>query len=214
MTIDKLHKNLKESWSKLNEKTSNGITYIVCDIQPEYEDYLSFVMRDFTKFLNKNHRKYDRIIFLYNGQDTMGMVSEKDLIQWYVNNGLSKNVLANAVFYDKGYAFFRYCIDNNISDEDTAALIRFMYDEKINDSRDIPEEVWEEFIKKYNKEDVKELLYQCNEMVNIPDLMTQLHPISTDIILTGGSLEECLKEVEIALMALEKEYTIDNNWTF
>jgi len=36
----------------------------------------------------------------------------------------------------------------------------------------------------------------------------------SNIVLTGGGIYECLKEVEIALMALDKSYQILNEFTY
>jgi len=51
-------------------------------------------------------------------------------------------------------------------------------------------------------------------MINIPDLMDFLKKYGTKIILCGGGIRECLKEVEIALMALDKNYNILTKYTY
>jgi hypothetical protein len=35
-----------------------------------------------------------------------------------------------------------------------------------------------------------------------------------NIVLSGGGINECLKEVEIALKALKKPYQVDKNYTY
>ena len=81
-----------------------------------------------------------------------------------------------------------------------------MIEKDINDSRQLDEEFWDEFIERYGDEDVRELLEFADDCINIPDLMEYLSNYN-NIVLVGGGIDECLKEVEIALIALDKPYT-------
>lgn len=186
---------------------------IVVDVQPEYAKSLPYEMYEFTEWLNENYEKFDSILFLYNGPD-LGMVDEGELRHWYYEAGLSDDVLDIADFYDKGYAFFRYCIDMGIDDDDTVKLVRYMDQNNITDSRDIDDEVWEHFAKEYDGDELKELLQFAGDAIHLPDLMDELRQYNGDIILTGGSVEACLKEVHIALDALGKSYKILDQWTY
>jgi hypothetical protein len=56
-------------------------------------------------------------------------------------------------------------------------------------------------------------LENAGDMINIPDLMDFLEKY-TNIILTGGGINECLKEVEISLLALDKKYNILPEYTY
>ena len=95
-----------------------------------------------------------------------------------------------------------------------------MIEKGVNDSRDLDEEFWDEFIDRYKEyldldvSEVRELLEYSGDMINIPDLMDFLKRIQGQITIVGGGLEECLKEVIIALQVLDKPYKIDNNWTY
>ena len=64
------------------------------------------------------------------------------------------------------------------------------------------------------KEFPYELLEFSDDMINIPDLMDFLTDIRGDITLIGGGVDECLKEVIIALDALDKPYNVDHKWTY
>jgi len=48
---------------------------------------------------------------------------------------------------------------------------------------------------------------------HIPDLMEESQPYN-NIILTAGGINECLKEVEIALTALNKPYSTYSEFTY
>ncbi len=215
------HLGPKEAIAAIKKLNESG-NLIVVDIQPEYEKIFGFKTYEFTEHIFNSD--YDNIYYLYNGRDTLGMVSEDELKDWIMQNSdYSDEVyekLEQIDFYDKGYAFFRYCIDEGISNDNIIALIKFMIEKDVNDSRDLNEEFWNEFIERYKEyldlepQEVRDLLEFSEDSINIPDLMDFLKKIKGPITLVGGGLEECLKEVIIALQVLEKPYKIDNNWTY
>lgn len=137
------------------------------------------------------------------------MVSESEYKDWLYELGIEEEVIENSVFYDKGYAFFRYCMDSGISDNEIVSLVRFMIENGINDSREITEEMWE----LVTDRDIKELMQYSDDMINIPDLMDFLSGYN-NIKLLGGGIQECLKEVEISLMVLNKPYKIIKKYTY
>src|SRR5690606_34721775 len=134
---------------------------------------------------------------------------------WLLGLGLHEDVLDYATFYDKGYAFFRYCMDNSIDEESIVELVKYMIRHNINDSRDIDEEMWNNFIEETGKtlQEVRDLLENAGDMINIPDLMDFLKDYN-NIVLTGGGINECLKEVEIALTSLNKSYNTLEQFTY
>jgi len=216
----KLSKIIKEEYNKelkrkkyINESVNlSGKTIINVDIQPEYEDGFKYFLNDWIEFLNKNYQN-NNIIFLFNGPD-LGFPSEQEYINWLYENGLNDDVINNATFYDKGYAFFRFCMDEGIDHDQIVNLIKFMIENNINDSRELDEqELWDDFVNQYGDEDIRDLMEFAGDCINIPDLMDFLRNKS-NIVLTGGGINECLKEVEIALMALDKEYKILNIYTY
>lgn len=183
----------------------SGKNLVVVDIQPEYMGGINF-LGEFVEFLNDNYDEISSITFLYNGYDTLGMVREDDYKMWWVDYGLDESIVYESRFYDKGYAFFRYCIDSDIDDDTTTNLVRMMIEKDIDNSRKLDEEFWDEFIERYGDNDVRELLEFADDCINIPDLMEYLSNYN-NIVLVGGGIDECLKEVEIALNALVKPYT-------
>ncbi len=203
---------MKNYYKFINENNSDN-TLIVVDIQPEYEKSFSFDKFDFCQYLNEKIDKYDDVILLYNGYETLGMIEEYEYHDWLLDNGLEEENLNRIIFYDKGYAFFRYCMDSSIDEDDIVDLVKFMKKYDINDSREIKEEYWDEFIKEFEGEDIRELMEDSDDCISIPDLMDFLQPYH-NITLTGGGCEECLKEVEIALKSLDKKYEIDNDFTY
>lgn len=190
----------------------SGKHLVVVDIQPEYESYISF-LNDFINFLNANYGGLSRLTFLYNGYDTLGMVNQSEYMNWWIENGLDEGVLEVSRFYDKGYAFFRYCMDEGVDEDKIVSLVKFMVDEGVNDSRDLGEDFWDKFMDIHGYEDIRELLEYSDDCVNIPDLMDELRNYN-NIVLCGGGISECLKEVEIAFKALDKNYLVLTKYTY
>lgn len=182
-----------------------GKHLVVVDIQPEYKDGFGNMSFDLAEYINENYDKFNNLTFLYNGADTLGMISEYDYRYWWVEQGLDEDIAFNAHFYDKGYAFFRYCMDEGIDDDQISNLIRYMIENNIKDSRELDKEFWNGFVSKYGNEDIRDLLEFAIDMIYIPDLMDELENYN-NIVLTGGGIDECLKEVEIALDVLDKDY--------
>lgn len=205
---------IEENRYKLLENSNinplNGVNLICVDIQPEYEQVIGFDLNVFTNYLNQNQSVMKSLTFLYNGNKTLDMITENEYIHWLVDNGLNEEVIYDSIFYDKGYAFFRYCIDNYIDEDEIIDLVKYMNDNYINDSRDIDNEMWLSFMREYDYDEsnVRELLEFANDAINIPDLMHFLSDFTTNISLCGGGVNECLKEVEIALKALNRDYNV------
>lgn len=206
---------------KLFEKYSNldvtNKTLLVVDIQPAYQNWISFSMFSFINFLNKNYHEFKKIIFFFNGPE-MGYEDEYEFKTWLLEHDLNEEVLEEdgTDFFDKGYNYFRTCIDADIYEEDTVKFLKFMLNKNIWDSRELEEEDWTEFIKLYpNAVTLRDLLEGREDCIWIPDLIDYIKEnIEDDILLCGGHITECLKEVEIALRVLDKHYIILNDFIY
>jgi hypothetical protein len=189
-----------------------GKDIISVDIQQEYQSYFTFKTGDWGRFLTKNWEG-NNIVFLYNGE-SMGMTDEGGYKDWLLNY-IDYELLDDANYYDKGYAYFRFCMDEGIDDELTVKFVRFMMANGINDSRDLDKEAWNRFVKETgsNAQDIRDLLETADDMINVPDLMEELKRYSNPLLM-GGGINECLKEVELALMSLNKPYTIYKKFTY
>lgn len=186
------------------------------DIQPEYENGFGFILGEYIRFLNRNIDAMNSLTFLYNGKDTVGNMDKNEYSYWLYDNGLKESVLDYAKFYDKGYAFFRSCMDDGHDEQEIVNLVKYMIKHDINDSRDIDEEMWNGFMAEYgyNSSDVRDFLEPAQDCINIPDLMDYLQKFSGKIVICGGGINECFKEVEIALNALGKNYNVLTKFTY
>jgi len=197
----------------LLKEDATGKHLIVVDIQPEYKSSFGNMSEELAEYINENYQNLDGLTFFYNGYDTLGMIEENEYRNWWYEQGLNEDIAFNVSMYDKGYAFFRFCIDSGIEDQSIVNLVKHMINHDVNDSRELDEEFWSSFIEVYGDEDVRELLEFSDDCLNIPDLMDELRGLS-NIVLTGGGVNECLKEVEIALDALDKQYTVWGRFTY
>ena len=107
-------------------------------------------------------------------------------------------------------------MDSDVDEDATVNFVRFMYQNDITDSRELTRDMWAKYLREHRKLDRKqvyELLKEADDCVHIPDLMEFLKSQS-NIVLIGGGINECLKEVEIALKALNKSYSVDSKFTY
>lgn len=201
----------------LNESYSNNNkVLVVVDVQPEYKNYIGFSIPDFIEYVASKYDEGYSIYFLYNGYDTLGMVREEEYMSWLMDWGMEEDLLNNINFYDKGYAFFRSCMDKGVDDEHTINFVKFLYINDVTDSLDLSEEQWEEFMSNFEDHDnLQDTIKDNEDCISIPDLMYKLVKLKgKDITVVGGGTNECLREVEIALKALDIDYNVDEKFTY
>ena len=134
---------------KIIEATNvSNRTFVNVDIQPEYKHVFSFPLPHWINFLNQNYNHVRHMIFLYNGKNTVGEIDEMDYKVWLSENGAEDNVIESAIFYDKGYAFFRNCMDRSIDEDDIVDFVKFMIKNDITDSREMTKELWKTYAKR------------------------------------------------------------------
>ena len=191
---------------------SSGKHLVVVDVQPEYQDGI-YWLPEFIDYLNQNYTELNNLTFFYNGAETLGMIDIHDYKNWWYDNGLEEEIVYNAHYYDKGYAFFRYCMDSGIDEDSISNLVKYMIANDVNDSRELDKEFWNGFIDEYGGNDVRDLLEISDDCLWVPDLMEEIITYN-NILVCGGGINDCLKEVEIALNALNKPFQTLNNFTY
>ena len=178
----------------ITEKRKNNL--IVVDIQPIYKSSMHFKPWGFVDFLMEQ----GKVLFYFNGPDTVGGDSKREIIDWLVeasdyNDDVYKKLTdkSQVIWYDKGYGFFRGWMDNGASERFIKQAVRFMGIKKVNDSRDIDPEVWEkEFPDEWRPE------YE-DDMIYLPDIPINKLKQFSGSYLVGGGKNECLLEVEILM---------------
>ena len=168
---------------------------VVVDIQPEYESNTPFDIGD---MLRTAAEDYSSVLFLFNGEDTLGMVSESALKNFYLekleyDEELFDELLSKSEFFDKGYGFFRDVMDSDVCFDrnQVVKIVKYMIGKDIQDIRDLEEEDIEAI-------GVSELLFDDLEDYGfwVPELSDEL-PNWSGSDLAGGARNECMAEVEI-----------------
>jgi len=168
---------------------------VVVDIQPEYEENVTFDIGD---MLRTAAEEYDSILFLYNGEDTVGTISVSALKNYYFekldyDEEVFDELVRKSEFFDKGYGFFRDVMDSNICFDrvQVIKIVKYMLDNNLDDISDL------------NEEDIRaigvnELLFDDLEDYGfyIPEL-SEILPNWNGSNLVGGARNECMAEVEI-----------------
>jgi len=176
----------------------NGGRLVIVDVQPEYASKIGF---DVGELLRLAAERYSSVLFLWNGPD-LGMCSEDELKGYYFealdyDEEVVEKLFSRARFYDKGYGFFRDLMDHPcFRREDVEAVVKYMIDAEVDDIRDLSAEDVE-------KIGVSELLKDDLEGYGffVPDLKDVL-PGWNGSDLAGGSVDECLAEVELLTNAM------------
>ena len=191
-------------------ESAGGRTLISVDIQPDHEKAFGFQMYKFAYWLESVAEQFDTIIFLFNGPE-LGFPSEDEYKNWLYENDISEELLNRIQFFDKGYAFFRNAIDAGLDENEIVKLIQYMVKNHINDSRDIDEEAWHQI----GLDDALiDHMKGNDDALFIPEVLSVLGKVNGHIDLVGGGVNECLKEVELCLRAINKPFNLINEWTY
>jgi len=162
--------------------------------------------------LNDVTNNYDNVIYFYNGPN-LGYEGEDEIIQWMIDNGFDEDLLCNLNFFDKGYGWFRVCIDDGYTDE-MIELLNWMYSKNKESTSEISDDEWSILIDSDSTfGDLRDLI-NVNGDIYFPDAFEFLKGINSNIDLVGGSVDECLKEVEILLEVLNKDYDLISKWVY
>ena len=204
-----IKKSLRKN--KLNENIS-GSKLIIVDIQRAYENSIHFDLEDFANDLvNFN----GRTLYLYNGED-MGFGDFNEEVVFWLNEEAdlddeSIDEIYNIHHIDKGYGFFRDVMDEGYDEDDIVEVVKYMIKTRNYDSRYIDEEGWEEI---NIDEDLKEALKKEILSLGMPSFDLKELKHFDNCTLIGGGEEECLKEIEILLQAMDISYNLYGKYIY
>ena len=147
----------------MNEKRTYGArgNVILVDFQPVHSTSTRLTgpggydtsLSNAIEYLNNFNGK---ALIFYNGMDVGIEDTEEEVQEHYFERGLNTNADLN--FMEKGYAFLRGWMDNNIEDWMIIRVFRYMYNNRLNDSRDIEEDQLKAIIAISNQLKFNELL--------------------------------------------------------
>lgn len=199
------------TFKKLNESQQKSTTLVSVDIQPGYVKNIRFNIQNFMTYLNSNAGNYKNVLYLFNGPD-LGLESEQEIKYWMLEHGLEEETLDYIEFYDKGYGWFRSCMDSGYGDI-LMDLLLYMYKKKVDNTEEMKEKDWEFLIKKNSDMIEFRKFVEGEGGVYFPDVFEILKNL-TKIDIIGGAQEECLAEVIVMLDVLNKKYNLIHKWIF
>jgi hypothetical protein len=193
-----------------------GISFrklIVVDIQPLYEDAAkqAFNIKDFGDFLNRSKKD---VLYFYNGPDTIGSKdTPENIIQWLIDyNPSLENFDWEKVkfhWFDKGYSFFRDWIDAGVSDHGMRIALRYMYQKRLYDSREISAEEWEKVLPEKDFYAIGDAIKEDGLSIWTPDIsIGDLKDNWNNSLLCGGGINECLKEIQLLMNTFNIKYRL------
>jgi len=212
--------NFKEFY--LNERSGNTFkNLVVVDIQPLYEEAIKkkFNISDFGDFLSTIH---NNILYFYNGPDTIGGDDTEDNIKsWLIEHNQNENETlknfdwSNVTFADKGYAFFRDFLDHGISYNGVKQALRYMYINKITDSRNVHKEQWKNILSPVDYKHAKDAIEDNGISVFTPEIdIVDLKANYNNCLLCGGGVNECLKEIQMLFSIFNIKYTLVDKFLY
>lgn len=159
-------------------ETNTNRDLIVVDIQPIYSrGFTQHFLKTFADYINDG--EFNSIFYLYNGPD-LGGEEWWQLADWLMDHGVEEEKIESMESYDKGYAFFRSYMDMGMDENDLIAMIKYMFENKIYDSRDLPDEVWEDL--GLDRDDWEP------DMINIPDVFFKLQHYNNPLLCGGEKM--------------------------
>jgi uncharacterized protein YeeX (DUF496 family) len=197
---------------RAKEFITEGLNHpvIVVDVQPEYCSYQGGayepVCWDVISFVNK---QTGPILMFVNAEDTgVSVDSTYEIKEYWEENGFDPDNWKRVELVDKGYGYFRSWMDRGADPAVIIRAIREMYQQKVNDSRDLfggensPE--YEEKMKALMGRDYIEFDLDDSISVNWTSI-AQLKRFN-GAYLVGGSRSDCLREVELLMNAFNIKY--------
>lgn len=184
---------------------------IVVDVQPAY--YNGGTRKTIDNIIQFVAEQKGPILMFVNAeQDGLTDDTVQDVKMWWDENTsewdeeneeeILKMDWDRVEIVDKGYGWFRPYMDSGVDNATMIRLIRYMYQNNINDARDLSDEEFEELL--------------GGEYGSYPHLREEAFSIKWTSVaqlrefngayIVGGGRDECLREVELLMNAFNIKY--------
>jgi hypothetical protein len=185
---------------------------IVVDVQPSYANTAPDIRRKCKKVIKFLNQQQGKILMFVNAEDT-GLTEDTidEIKYWYEENGFDDWNRVEIV--DKGYGYLRSWMDTGVKPSTIIKAIRIMYQNKINDSR----EIVDGYDDTYAHEKWTELLdddYIPEDPISVNWISAKKLKEYNNCYIVGGGRNECLREVELLMNAFNIKYTRVNSLVY
>jgi hypothetical protein len=199
----------------LNEKASRGRPIVCVDVQPEYSGMNDgdedSAFENAIRFVNDSRAPC--LMFVNADQDGLTSDSIQDIQMYWEDSGFEYRNWNRVEIFDKGYGYLRAWMDIGIKEGHIIRVIREMYKQKINDSRELFGGD-EDKILKYLTPVAESINTEADTLLDDPlsvgwAAIDQLKRYN-NCYLIGGGRNECLKEVALLMNAFNIKYKMIN----
>ena len=202
---------------ELEEKRTYGARghAILVDFQPGYASVPGYdeSIQNAVNYLNTFS---GNALIFYNGMDVGMEDTLEEVEEHYAEYGLNTNADLN--FMEKGYAFLRGWMDHpDIQDWMIIRVFRYMYNNRLNDSRDIEEEQLKEILRqdlRYEENDDMIDVLTTDNIYCAPWFEPNDLKRYTPALMGGGGKDECLREIELMMNAFNFKYKRVRDWIY
>lgn len=177
---------------------ASSLPLVVVDIQPCYSSVFAHgFVGDIVAEIERRIAAGLPVYLVHNDLELSGD-QLGDVHEFWLEHGLSEDVLERCQFIEKQYAELRGWMDCGVSDDDIVKTLQALRQAKLWDSRLLPAEALESL-----SPDGSEL---CNPLFLSWHLESSPLTSLVDMDICGGGREECLREVELWLESRKLPY--------
>ena len=181
---------------------------VVVDVQPAYSYHINFGA-ELTRLIEK--RTGETLMYV-NAEDTgtsEDTLEEIKIFWWRF--GMEEDTMAKLTWFDKGYGNLREAMDTGATDGDIIAVIREMFRQNINDSRELFDDDYDKQLEAFGEDNIEWIQNGISIMeLNGFDKLKSMSPF----YLCGGGKDECLKEVMLMCSALNIRYKLIDKFIY
>ena len=200
----------------ITEKFARGKPIVCVDVQPAYSGMMDgdedYVFEQAIRFVNDSRAPC--LMFVNAEQEGLTSDTIADVKMYWEDSGFEPENWGRVEVYDKGYGYLRAWMDIGIGENHIIRVIREMYNQKINDSRELfggDEDKIEEFLKGAAQSVNTEPQYLVDDPLIVGWVALDQLKRYNNCYLIGGGRKECLKEVALLMNAFNIKYTMIND---
>lgn len=199
MTFDKLYTSIISEGRKHKP-------IIVVDVQPAYSGIFDGdenpIFEDIIKFVNSSTGPV--LMFVNAEQDGLTTDTIEDIKVYWEDYGFNRS-WNDIKIVDKGYGYLRSWMDQGVKPSSIQKAIRIMYQQRINDSREIVEDMDDSLA----SEEWRRILndpFIPEDSISVNWLSLKQLKQYEGGYLVGGGRKECLEEVELMMNTFNIRY--------
>lgn len=187
---------------------SHNTPIIIVDYQPAYDKWIrQYASHDMPQqlmaYLNEHNGP---VLAYYNGNES-SLDERFEVFQYYIENGLKEDKLEDIEFTSKMYGWLRQWTDAEVPPDIIIKTLRFMYQHRLGDSREITLDDYRSFLDENDIQNWEKYLTGDSGAIWVPNeiSLAKLKTFNKGYI-CGGGRHACLQELELTMSAFNIKY--------